>query len=112
MRRPFPFETPIDTDALIDRRDELQRLHLAASDGAHVRLAAPRRYGKTSLVLAHAENLRGAGWHTVHVDFYGVTSLAEVCSRIATGYAKLKDNRIRAHLDALAARLGFTLSTS
>jgi hypothetical protein len=63
-------------------------------------------------VLAHAENLRGAGWHTVHVDFYGVTSLAEVCSRIATAYTKLKDNRIRAHLDALAARLGVTLSTS
>jgi hypothetical protein len=83
MPRAFPFETPIASDALIDRRDELHQLHLAATDGAHVRVAGPRRYGKTSLLLAHAHNLEQTDWRTVHVDFYGVTSLAEVCARIA-----------------------------
>src|SRR5262245_11506014 len=112
MRRAFPFESPISPDALIDRRAELHQLHLAASDGAHVRLAGPRRYGKTSLLLAHAQHLREAGWHTVHVDFYGVTSLAEVCARIVTAYQRVKDSRIRHHLDALSARLGLTISTS
>ncbi|HEY7043164.1 MAG TPA: hypothetical protein VH419_05800, partial [Nocardioidaceae bacterium] len=112
MRRAFPFESPIAPDALIDRRDELRQLHLAATDGAHVRLAGPRRYGKTSLLLAHAEHLRGAGWHTVHVDFYGVTSLLEVCSRIATAYGRLKDHRIRSHLESLGSRLGVSLTTS
>ncbi len=112
MRRAFPFESPIAPDALIDRRDELHQLHLAAAEGAHVRLAGPRRYGKTSLLLAHAQHLRQTGWHTVHVDFYGVTSLAEVCGRIATAYGRLKDHRIRGHLDALGARLGLSLTTS
>ena len=112
MRRAFPFESPIASEALIDRREELHQLHLAASDGAHVRLAGPRRYGKTSLVLAHAQHLREAGWHTVHVDFYGVTSLAEVCARIATAYGRLKDHRIRSHLEALGSRLGVSLTTS
>ncbi len=112
MPRAFVFETPITTDALIDRRDELHRLHLAAADGAHVRLAGPRRYGKTSLLLAHAASLTATGWHTVHVDFYGVTSLAEVCARIATAYGRLDNHRIRAQLDSLSSRLGLSLTTS
>jgi hypothetical protein len=110
--RAFPFETPITGGALIDRRTELYRLHLAAADGAHVRLAAPRRYGKTSLLLAHAAHLEQASWRTVHVDLYGVASLAEVCARIASAYGRLGDPAVRARVEALGARLGFTLSTS
>jgi hypothetical protein len=110
--RPFPFESPVPSEALIDRRQELHALHLAASDGAHVRLAGPRRYGKTSLLLAHAANLRETGWHTIHVDFYGVTSLTEVCARIATGYGRIKDHHIHSHLTSLGARLGISLTTS
>jgi hypothetical protein len=112
VRRPFPFESPIAHDDLIDRRDELHQLHLAAVDGAHVRLAGPRRYGKTSLLLAHEASLSGAGWHTAHVDFYGVTSLIEVCARIAHAYGRLPDHRTRAHLESLSARLGLSLTTS
>jgi hypothetical protein len=98
--------------ALIDRRDELHALHLAATDGAHVRLAGPRRYGKTSLLLAHEANLDATGWHTIHVDFYGVTSLAEICGRIATGYSRVKDHHVQSHLASLGARLGVSLTTS
>lgn len=112
MPRAFPFETPITSDALIDRHEELHQLHLAAVDGAHVRVAGPRRYGKTSLLLAHARRLEQVGWRTVHVDFYGVTTLAEVCARIATAYARLDDHRVRSHLEGLSSRLGFSLTTS
>jgi hypothetical protein len=110
--RPFPFETPIDADALIDRRSELLRLHQAAVERVHVRLAGPRRYGKTSLLLAHAAGLAGTGWRTVHVDLYGVTSLSEVCVRIATAYSRLRDHGLRAHLDSLGARLGLSLTAA
>src|SRR5689334_9295772 len=110
--RPFPFETPIAPEGLIDRRAELTRLHQAAVERVHVRLAGPRRFGKTSLLLAHAAGLSGAGWRTVHVDLYGVTSLSEVCVRIATSYSRLRDNKIRTQLDALGARLGFSLTAS
>ncbi|MGI8434805.1 MAG: hypothetical protein ACR2LE_08745 [Nocardioidaceae bacterium] len=110
--RAFPFESPITADSLIDRRDELHQLHLAAADGAHVRVAGPRRYGKTSLLLAHQANLAETGWRTVHVDFYGVTSLVEVCARLATAYGRIKDNRIRSHLESLNSRLGMTLTTT
>jgi hypothetical protein len=110
--RSFPFESPVVGGALIDRRDELHALHLAATDGAHVRLAGPRRYGKTSLLLAHEANLDATGWHTIHVDFYGVTSLAEICGRIATGYGRIKDHHVQSHLASLGARLGVSLGTS
>jgi uncharacterized protein len=112
MIRPFPFETPISPEALIDRRAELQQLHVAAAERVHVRLSGPRRFGKTSILLAHAESLRGAGWRAVHVDLYGVTSLAEICARIATAYGRLRDSRLRAHLDALSSRLGVSLTTT
>ncbi len=112
MPRPFPFETPISSDALIDRRDELHQLHLAATDGAHVRVAGPRRYGKTSLLLAHENHLEQSNWRTVHVDFYGVTTLAEVCGRIANAYARLHDHRVRSILEGLSSRLGLSLTTS
>ena len=112
MPRAFPFETPITADALIDRLDELHQLHLAAVDGAHVRVAGPRRYGKTSLLLAHARHLQQVGWRTVHVDFYGVTTLAEAAARIASAYHRLDDHRVRSHLEGLSARLGLSLTTS
>jgi len=110
MVRPFPFETPIAPDALIDRRAELARLSEAAAERVHLRLAGPRRFGKTSLLLAHAAALRETGWRTVHVDLYGVTSLGEVCVRIASSYARLDDSRLKAHLDALGSRVGLSLT--
>ena len=110
--RPFPFETPVAPEALIDRREELGRLSQAAAERVHVRMAGPRRFGKTSLLLAHAAALNGAGWRTVHVDMYGVTSLTELCVRIAAAYARLRDSRLRAHLDSLGARLGLSLTVA
>ncbi|HSJ20410.1 MAG TPA: hypothetical protein VK964_07530 [Nocardioidaceae bacterium] len=110
--RPFPFETPIAPEALIDRREELRRLSQAAAERVHVRLAGPRRFGKTSLLMAHAAGLSGAGWRTVHVDMYGVTSLGEVCVRIASSYSRLGDGRLRAHLDSLGGRLGLSLTAA
>jgi len=43
---------------------------------------------------------------------YGVTSLAEVCVRIAASYSRLKDSWLRAHLDSLGARLGLSLTAA
>ncbi len=112
LTRPFPFETPIAPEAMIDRRAELAGLHDAAVERVHVRVAGPRRFGKTSLLLAHAAGLAGTGWRTVHVDLYGVTSLGEVCVRIASAYARLRDHGLRAHLDSLGSRLGLSLTAA
>src|SRR5688572_32470878 len=80
---PFRFEGPVSPDLLIDRESELSTLARRAGDRVGVRLAAPRRYGKTSLLLAHAAQLREVGWRTAHVDLGHVSDLTDVARRIA-----------------------------
>jgi uncharacterized protein len=107
---PFPFEGPVAPQLLIDRQRELGLLARRAADRVSVRLVAPRRYGKTSVLLAHAARLGETGWHTAHVDFSRVTDLTDVARRLAAAYAPLDAPWIRAHLGALVARLGVSLS--
>jgi hypothetical protein len=97
---------------LIDRADELRVLGRRAADRIAVRLAGPRRYGKTSLLLAHARTLRETGWRTVHVDFSRVTDLTDVSRRLAAAYAPLDLAWSRAHLSGLLSRLAVTLGTA
>src|SRR4051794_41849307 len=79
---PFRFEGPVGPELLIDRQDELTTLARRAADRVGVRLAAPRRYGKTSLLLAHAAQLQETGWRTAHVDLGRVTDLTDVARRL------------------------------
>jgi hypothetical protein len=109
---PFPFEGPVSPDLLIDREQELDVLARRAADRVSVRLVAPRRYGKTSVLLAHAERLDRTGWRTVHVDLSRVADLTDVARRVAVGYAPLDSPWIRSHLSGLLARLGVSLSAA
>jgi hypothetical protein len=107
---PFPFEGPVPPELLIDRAGELDVLARRAGDRVGVRLVAPRRYGKTSVVLAHAGRLQETGWRTAHVDFSRVADLTDVARRLAAAYAHLDSPWVRAHLGGLLARLGVSLS--
>jgi uncharacterized protein len=107
---PFPFEGPVTPDLLIDREAELDLLARRAGDRVSVRLVAPRRYGKTSVLLAHAGRLRVSGWRTAHVDFSRVADMTDVARRLAAAYADLDTPWVRSHLSGLLARLGVSLS--
>ncbi len=87
---PFVFSRPVDPGDLIDRDRESEKL-LALAEGGHaVRLSAPRRYGKTSLLRRVGEDVERAGMNYVEVDFYGVLSEIEVAERLEDGYANLR----------------------
>src|SRR3954452_4253241 len=109
---PFRFEGPVAPELLIDRQEELGTLGRRAGDRVGVRLAAPRRYGKTSLLLAHAAQLRETGWRTAHVDFSRVTDMTDAARRVVAAYAPLDSARMRAHLSGLLARLGLSVGTA
>jgi len=109
---PFRFEGAVDPDLLIDRRDELATLARRAADRVGVRLAAPRRYGKTSLLVAHAALLRDTGWRTAHVDFGRVTDLTDAARRLVAAYGPLDMGWTKAHLGGLLARLGMSVGTA
>jgi uncharacterized protein len=83
---PFIYDDPVPPQELIDRNDVLQKL-LELAEGAHnTRLQAPRRYGKTSVLLKLCEQADRAGFRTVYVDFLLATTPAEISRRIEEAY--------------------------
>jgi uncharacterized protein len=87
---PFVFDRPVPAADLIDRDQESEQMLLLAEGGHSVRLAAPRRYGKTSILRRLGEEAEKAGMTYVEVDFYGVLSRQDVAGRLEEGYAKLR----------------------
>lgn len=111
MVNPFQYQRPLDPARLIDRRDELDALQRAASDRVAVRLASPRRYGKTTLLGAHLAAMREAGHHACLIDFDRVATVADVADRIVDGLRGLPGVGPGV-LEGRLARLGLTIGPS
>jgi uncharacterized protein len=110
---PFVYSRPIAPDDVVDRDEETRKLLALAAGGHYVRLYAPRKYGKTSLlrrVLRDAE--RDEGMVPVLVDLYGVLSLADVAVRVERAYAGQLKGRVRARIDEFLQSTGLGLSLS
>src|SRR4051794_22741210 len=108
---PFVYSHPIAPDDVIDRDEETERLLTAAVGGHYVRLYAPRKYGKTSLlrrVLRDAE--RREQMIPVLVDLYGVLSVADVAIRFERAYAKQLKGKTRARIEEFLQSTGLGLS--
>lgn len=103
---PFTFDRPLPADQLVDRAAELERLLALAAAGQSVRLAAPRRYGKTTLINALAD----AAWQAHEmiptvVDLSGVTTLDDVVLRLTRAYERgLERGKLRSVWRALRRR--------
>ncbi len=87
---PFVFNRPVAADDLIDRDQETEQMLRLAEGGHAVRLSAPRRYGKTSLLRRLGAEADKAGMNYVEVDFYGVLSRYDIATQLEDGYAKLR----------------------
>src|SRR6476469_6302504 len=108
---PFVYSHPLAPDEIIDRDDEPRALLEHAVGGHYVRLYAPRKYGKTSLlrrVLADGE--REEGLIPVLVDLYRVASIADVTVRLERAYARHLKGAVRARVDQFLQRTGIGLS--
>jgi hypothetical protein len=106
---PFTYQSPIEPTRLIDRRTELDRLQAAAADRVAIRLAAPRRFGKSSLLDAHVAAMREAGHRAIRVDFSRVATVGDAAARVALAYEALPNDPARV-VRRWAARLGVTAS--
>jgi hypothetical protein len=90
MASPFVYEEPVPPGMLVDRRGELTTLLDRVLDGRNSRVAAPRRYGKTSLLrrlLHDAADERVP----VYVNFLGVLTVDDVARRIEHAYTSQLD---------------------
>lgn len=106
---PFNYQGPVPPASLIDRRAELDALQAAAADRVSIRLAAPRRFGKSSLLESHVAAMREAGHRAVRVDLSKVATVGDVAARVARAYGELPSDPGRS-VRRWAARLGINLS--
>src|SRR3954465_14183107 len=103
---PFVYSRPVAPEDVLDREPEIRQLLSLAAGGHFVRLYAPRRFGKTSLlrkVMGEAE--RTGELVPVLVDLYGVLSFADVTIRIERAYAQLRGT-IRRTIESILRTTG------
>lgn len=93
MANPFYFrELPLDAP-LCNREGELKDLVSHAENRANVVIHSPRRYGKTSIVKRVQDVLRKRGVFTIYVDFFGVSMVDAIASRLASrAYAAMHES--------------------
>lgn len=108
---PFVYSRPVSPEDVLDRDEETRELLAKAVGGHYVRLYAPRKYGKTSLLSrALRDGERQEGLIPILVDLYRVNSIADVTIRFERAYAKHLKGPIRAKIDELLQRTGLGLS--
>ena len=108
---PFVYSRPVAPEDVVDREDEVRQLLRNVVGGHYVRLYAPRKYGKTSLLKrALHDGERDEGLIPVLVDLYRVSSIADVTVRLERAYAKQLKGEIRRRVEAFLQRTGVGLS--
>lgn len=112
---PFRFEGPLDRPALIGRDVELEALVGYALDRRVVSLAAPRRYGKTSLLRAAGAVLQAEhDFLVAYVDLQAVSGIDDFVARFGSSWraATRTHRRARRQFESVAgglASFGLTL---
>jgi hypothetical protein len=85
---PFTYDEPLRPAELVDRDEERRQLTGLAEAGQNSRLVAPRRYGKTTLLGAVADDLSQDGMLAVYVDCSRTTALEDVVVRLRQAWRK------------------------
>ncbi len=98
---PFVYDDPLSPENLIDRDEQTRQLLTLAEGGHNTRLSAPRRYGKTSIILRLLAEAQREGLHVAHVDFYRCVTRAEAARRIEEAYLARLAGPLRRTVSAL-----------
>ncbi len=85
-RNPFRFGRIVSGDAFTDRETDLMVLERELRDGQNVLIEAPRRFGKTSLILEVKRRLEADGIPVAYLDCMLVPSRARLADRLASAY--------------------------
>lgn len=81
---PFKYGKEVSGYQFYDRKESCDNLYRTLKDGSsNVVLYAPRRYGKTSLVLKVLKTFRAEGVKCLHFDFSKVRSIDHFCTEYA-----------------------------
>jgi len=112
-RNPFLYGRPVEhQEELINRAVEKADLIDCVRTGQPVMIYGPRRYGKTSLARVVAKEAANVwGIPSVYVDFWGVTSIADVVNVLGRSYARVSNVfRMRRFLADHLGSIGFRVN--
>ncbi|MCX5792900.1 MAG: ATP-binding protein [Elusimicrobia bacterium] len=87
---PFIFGEVVKNASFIDRKAELETIAKDLLDGQKVFLIAPRRYGKTSLLIAAAEKLKAKGVKVIYLDLFKTASLEQFAAALGKAAAEMR----------------------
>jgi hypothetical protein len=108
---PFIFSHPLAPEEIINRDGETRELLRNVVGGHFVRLFAPRKYGKTSLLKrALRDGEEQEGLIPILVDLYRVSSIADVTVRFERAYSKQLKGALRAKVEDFLQKTGIGLS--
>ena len=108
---PFVYSHPVSAEEVIDRDGETQELLRNAVGGHFVRLYAPRKYGKTSLLKrALRDGEAKEGLIPILVDLYRVSSIADVTLRLERAYSKQLKGAVRTKIEDFLQKTGIGVS--
>lgn len=105
---PFRFEGPIAAEHLIGRDEVVDALVRNALERRVVSVAAPRRYGKTSVLRAAGVVLaRDHGFVVAQIDLLGLAGPEDFAARFGTAWRRAtgQHKRLRRAVDTVAGGL-------
>ena len=76
---------PVTGNDLIGRDQELQELEQCIAMGQSVALIAPRRYGKTSLLLEIIRRSKQQNLFSFYLDLFSIPDLYDLAAEITKG---------------------------
>jgi uncharacterized protein len=108
---PFIYSHPLSPEDIIDRDEETQELLRNVVGGHFVRLFAPRKYGKTSLLKrALRDGEEQEGLIPVLVDLYRASSITDVTVRFERAYSRHLKGALRSKIEDFLQKTGIGLS--
>ena len=107
---PFIYSHPVAPEDVIDRDAETKELLRNVVGGHFVRLFAPRKYGKTSLLRRAFRDGEREGLIPVLVDLYRVSSIADVTVRFERAYSRHLQGALRSKVEEFLQKTGIGLS--
>ena len=117
MDNPFRYGSAVAAPYFVNREQEMAELEMDMRSGQNVVIISPRRYGKTSLVLAVAKRLRDQGVLVAYLDLMACSSKELLANKLATALydrlAGFKDrawNRIQEFFGRTSLRPAITIS--
>src|SRR2546422_8636604 len=115
---PFGFGGIVSGDAFTAGEADLLVLERELRGGQTILMEAPRRFGKTSLILEVKRRLQAAGVPVAYLDCMLVPSRARLADRLASAYleafknpAQRAEDWVVQHLKAFRVRPTLTVDT-